>query len=94
MSFTDFSTGQSHAFGGRYLKLVPGEYIQYTDGFDDPILTGEMIVTVTLKSVSCGTEVNIEQKGIPELIPLEMCYLGWQESLLQLANLVEPKISG
>ena len=94
MSFTDFSTGKSHAFGGRYLKLVPGEYLQYTDGFDDPNLPGEMIVTVTLKPVSCGTEINIEQKGIPELIPLEICYLGWQESLLQLANLVEPTISG
>ena len=94
MSFANFSTGQSHSFGGRYLKLVPGEYLQYTDGFDDPNLPGEMIVTVTLKPVSCGTEVNIEQKGIPELIPLEMCYLGWQESLLQLANLVEPTISG
>lgn len=94
MSFENFSTGQSHSFGGLYQKLVPGELIQYTDKFDDPNLPGEMQVTVTLKAVSCGTEVNIEQSGIPEMIPLEMCHLGWQESLVQLANLVEPEIPG
>lgn len=92
MSFENFSTKQSHSFGGRYQKLIPGELIQYTDGFDDPNLPGEMLVTVKLKAVSCGTEVNIEQSGIPEVIPVEMCYLGWQESLAQLANLVEPEI--
>lgn len=94
MSFENFSTGQGHSFGGRYQKLVPGELIQYTDSFDDPNFPGEMLVTVTLKAVSCGTEVNIEQSGIPEIIPVEMCYLGWQESLVQLANLVEPEIPG
>jgi uncharacterized protein YndB with AHSA1/START domain len=94
MSFENFSTGNSHSFGGEYRKLVPGELIQYTDKFDDPHLPGEMLVTVTLKAVSCGTEINIEQSGIPEIIPAEMCYLGWQESLLQLANLVEPEIPG
>jgi uncharacterized protein YndB with AHSA1/START domain len=94
MSFESFSTGQSHSFGGQYQKLVPGELVQYTDKFDDPNLPGEMLVTVSLRSVSCGTEVNVEQSGIPEVIPLEMCYLGWQESLVQLANLVEPEISG
>jgi uncharacterized protein YndB with AHSA1/START domain len=92
MSFENFSTGQGHSFGGQYQKLVPGELIQYTDRFDDPNLPGDMLVTVTLKPVSCGTEVNIEQSGIPEIIPVEMCYLGWQESLVQLANLVEPEI--
>jgi uncharacterized protein YndB with AHSA1/START domain len=94
MSFTNFSTGNSHSFGGEYRKLVPGELIQYTDKFDDPNLPGEMHVTVTLRAVSCGTELNIEQSGIPEAIPAEMCYLGWQECLLQLANLVEPDIPG
>lgn len=92
MSFTNFSTGHSHSFGGEYKQLVPFELIQYTDKFDDPNLPGEMTVTVTLKPVVCGTEVHIEQSGIPELIPAEMCYLGWQESLAQLANLVEPDI--
>ena len=92
MSFTNFTTGHSHSFGGEYKQLVPFELIQYTDKFDDPNLPGEMTVTVTLKPVVCGTEVHIEQSGIPELIPAEMCYLGWQECLLQLANLVEPDI--
>ncbi|QNM95094.1 SRPBCC family protein [Chitinimonas koreensis] len=94
MSFENFSTGQAHSFGGQYLKLVPGELIQYTDKFDDPNLPGEILVTVTLKAVSCGTELNIEQSGLPEVIPVEMCYLGWQESLAQLATLVEPDIPG
>lgn len=94
MSFTNFSTGHSHAFGGVYQQLVPGEYLQYVDRFDDPNLPGEMTVKVTLKKVSCGTDVSIEQSGIPEMIPEEMCYLGWQESLVQLAHLVEPDISG
>jgi uncharacterized protein YndB with AHSA1/START domain len=94
MSFENFSTGHGHSFGGLYQKLVPGELIQYTDKFDDPNLPGEMQVTVTLKAVACGTDVNIEQSGIPEMIPVEMCYLGWQESLVQLANLVEPEIPG
>jgi len=94
MSFHNFSTGNGHSFGGEYKKLIPGELIQYTDKFDDPNLPGEMNVTVTLKLVLCGTDVNIEQSGIPEMIPAEMCYLGWQECLLQLANLVEPEIPG
>lgn len=94
MSFENFSTGNAHSFGGQYKKLVPGELVQYTDKFDDPNLPGEMLVTVTLKAVSCGTEINVEQAGIPEAIPVEMCYLGWQESLAQLANLVEPDIPG
>ena len=92
MSFENFTTGHGHSFGGEYLELVPGELIRYTDKFDDPNLPGEIQVTVSLKKVSCGTEVNIEQRGIPEVIPPEMCYLGWQESLVQLANLVEPEI--
>lgn len=92
MSFTNFTTSHSHSFGGEYRQLVPHELIQYTDRFDDPNLPGEMTVTITLKPVICGTEVNIEQSGIPEQIPAEMCYLGWQECLLQLANLVEPDI--
>jgi uncharacterized protein YndB with AHSA1/START domain len=94
MSFRNFGSGNSHAFGGEYLELVPNELIRYTDTFDDPNLPGVMEVTVTLKPVICGTELSIEQAGIPELIPLEMCYLGWQESLLQLATLVEPDIPG
>ncbi len=94
MSFNNFSTGQGHSFGGEYHELVPNERIRYTDKFDDPNLPGEMQVTVSLKQVSCGTEVSITQEGIPEVIPTEMCYLGWQESLAQLANLVEPNISG
>ena len=94
MSFTNFSTGNSHSFGGTYQQLIPGEFLQYTDTFDDPNLPGEMLVKITLKAVLCGTEMNIEQSGIPELIPVEMCYLGWQECLVQLANLVEPDIPG
>jgi uncharacterized protein YndB with AHSA1/START domain len=94
MSFTNFSTGNSHSFGGEYLELVPNELIRYTDKFDDPNLPGVLKVTVTLKSNSCGTDVSIVQEGIPEVIPVEMCYLGWQESLAQLANLVEPEIPG
>ena len=94
MYFTNFSTGNGHSFGGEYQQLIPGEFIQYTDRFDDPNLPGEMVVKVTLKAVVCGTDINIEQSGIPELIPVEMCYLGWQESLAQLANLVEPDIPG
>lgn len=92
MSFESFSSGQGHAFGGEYLQLVPDEFIQYTDSFDDPNLPGEILVSVTLKAVSCGTELSIEQSGLPEQIPLEVCYLGWQEALGQLANLVEPAI--
>ncbi len=93
MSFTNFTTGHSHSFGGEYVELIPYERIQYTDQFDDPKLPGEMRTTVTLKKVSCGTEVNIVQEGVPEIIPLEICYLGWQESLTQLIQLVEPEIS-
>ena len=93
MSFENFSTGHRHSFGGHYQTLVPGELIQYTDKFDDPNLAGEMQVTVKLRQVSCGTELYIEQSGIPALIPEEMCYLGWQECLVQLANLVEPDIA-
>lgn len=92
MSFTNFTTGNSHSFGGEYLELVPSGRIIYTDSFDDPNLPGAMQTTVTLTPVSCGTEVNIVQEGIPAVIPTEMCYLGWQESLEQLANLVEPEI--
>jgi uncharacterized protein YndB with AHSA1/START domain len=93
-SFTNFTTGASHSFGGKYLELVPNERIRYTDKFDDPNLPGEMIVTVSLKKVLCGTELNVMQEGVPEVIPPEMCYLGWQESLAQLAKLVEPEIPG
>jgi uncharacterized protein YndB with AHSA1/START domain len=94
MSFRNFSTGNSHSFGGEYLELVPFEKIRYVDRFDDPNLPGQMQVTVSLRQVSCGTEINIQQEGIPEVIPVEMCYLGWQESLAQLAKLVEPEIPG
>lgn len=92
MSFTNFSTGKSHSFGGRYEELKPGELIRYSDRFDDPNLPGDMRVTITLKPVSCGTEMNIAQEGIPAAIPTEFCYLGWQESLAMLAQLVEPEI--
>lgn len=92
MFFENFSTGQKHSFGGEYRELVPGELIRYTDNFDDPNLAGETLVTVSLKAVSCGTELTIVQEGLPAVIPLEMCYLGWQESLAQLAMLVEPDI--
>ena len=92
MSFENFSTGHSYSFGGEYLKLMPGELVEYTDRFDDPNLPGEMRVTVKLRAVSCGTEVSIEQAGIPELIPVESCYLGWQESLQLLAQLVQAEI--
>jgi len=92
MSFTNFSTGKSHSFGGEYLELVPHERIRYTDRFDDPNLPGEIQTTVILKKVSCGTELNIVQEGVPDVIPAEACYLGWQESLNLLAKLVEPEI--
>jgi uncharacterized protein YndB with AHSA1/START domain len=92
MSFTNFSTGKSHSFGGEYLELVPNERLRYTDRFDDPGLPGEMQTTITLKKVSCGTELNIVQEGVPGAIPAEACYLGWQESLNLLAQLVEPEI--
>ena len=94
MAFTNFGTGNGLAFGGKYLELVPNSLIRYTDRFDNPDLPGEILVTVSLRPVSCGTEVNIVQEGLPEVIPVEMCYLGWQESLAQLATLVEPKIPG
>ena len=93
MSFRNFTTGDSHSFGGQYLELVPGERLRYTDKFDDPNLPGEMQVTVALKAVSVGTEVSIVQEGIPDAIPAEACYLGWQESLRNLARLVEPEIN-
>ena len=92
MSFTNFSTGKSHSFGGEYLELVPHERIRYTDRFDDPNLPGEIRTTITLKKVSCGTELNIMQEGVPDVIPAEACYVGWQESLNLLAKLVEPEI--
>ena len=92
MSFTNFTTGSSHSFGGTYLELVPGERIRYTDAFDDPNLPGAMQVTVALKKVSCGTELEITQEGVPDVIPIEACYLGWQESLVLLAKLVEAEI--
>ena len=94
MSFTNFSSGHSHSFGGEYKELVPHSLLRYTDKFEDPNLPGELVVTVKLQPVSCGTDVNIEQTGIPAVIPVEMCYLGWQESLAQLATLVEPVIPG
>src|SRR4051794_19417369 len=94
MSFTNFTTGQSHAFGGTYTELVPNERIRYTDKFDDPNLPGEMSATITLKEVGCGTELSIVQEGVPDAIPAEMCYLGWQESLLLLAKLVEAEVNG
>ena len=94
MSFTNFSNGKGESFGGEYLELLPAQKIKYSDKFDDPNLPGEMTPTVTLTPVSCGTEISIVQEGIPAMIPLEMCYLGWQESLVQLANLVEPEIPG
>lgn len=94
MSFTNFSTGTPHSFGGEYLELVPNERLRYTEVFDDPNLPGVMTVTITLKKVSVGTELTAVQEGIPEMIPTEACYLGWQESLLNLARLVEPEIPG
>ena len=92
MSFRNFTTGDSHSFGGTYVEIVPNEKLVYTDSFDDPGLPGEMTVTVTMKAVSVGTELAIEQAGIPDIIPVEACYLGWQESLRKLAKLVEPEI--
>jgi uncharacterized protein YndB with AHSA1/START domain len=94
MSFTNFTTGHSHSFGGKYLELVPSERIRHTDVFDDPNLPGEMQTTISLKSVFCGTELSIVQEGIPEAIPPEACYLGWQDSLRLLAQLVEAEIPG
>jgi uncharacterized protein YndB with AHSA1/START domain len=94
MSFQNFSSGNGHSFGGEYIELVPNERIRYTDKFEDPNLPGVLEVTVSLMPVLCGTELNITQSGIPDAIPLEMCYLGWQESLAQLATLVEPEIPG
>ena len=93
MSFTNFTTGDSHAFGGEYIALIPHECIQYTDKFDDPNLSGDMRTTITFKPVFCGTEVYIEQIGVPEVIPVEACYLGWQESLILLAKLVEAEVT-
>src|SRR5687767_7792985 len=92
MSFTNFTTGNSHSFGGEYLELVPNERIRHTDRFDDPNLPGEIVTTITLKKVAVGTELNIVQEGVPAVIPAEACYLGWQESLILLAKLVEPEI--
>lgn len=92
MSFTNFTTGHGHSFGGEYRELIPNERIRYSDKFDDPHLPGEMETMVSLRQVSCGTELSIVQEGVPEAIPVEMCYLGWQESLAQLAHLVEPVI--
>ncbi|MCE4555571.1 SRPBCC family protein [Pelomonas cellulosilytica] len=94
MSFTNFTTGDSHGFGGRYVELVPGERLRYTATFDDPHLPGEMTTTVELRAVSCGTDVRITQDGIPEVIPVAGCMLGWQESLVQLAQVAEPEIRG
>ena len=94
MSFTNFTTGHSHSFGGEYLELVPNERIRHTDKFDDPGLPGEMRTTVSLNQVSCGTELDVIQEGIPGVIPVEACYLGWQQSLILLAQLVEAEISG
>jgi len=93
MSFRNFTTGHSHSFGGQYLELVPNERLRYTDRFEDPNLPGEIRVTVTLKGVAVGTEVNITQEGLPDILPVEACYLGWQQSLRNLARLVEPEIT-
>ena len=92
MSFTNFSTGKSHSFGGKFVEMKPNELLRYTDRFDDPNLPGEMVTTVKLREVCCGTELNVTQEGIPAMIPAEACYLGWQESLQLLAQLVEPEI--
>jgi uncharacterized protein YndB with AHSA1/START domain len=92
MSFTNFSSGKTHSFGGKYVELTPNQRIRYTDAFDDPNLPGEIQATITLKEVSCGTELNIVQEGVPDVIPAEACYLGWQESLTLLAKLVEAEI--
>ncbi len=92
MAFRNFTTGSSHSFGGTYLELVPGERLRYSDKFDNAALAGEIMTTVTLRAASCGTELNVVQEGIPEVIPQEMCYLGWQDSLDHLARLVEPEI--
>jgi uncharacterized protein YndB with AHSA1/START domain len=92
MSFRNFTTGKSHSFGGEYLELVPGQKLRYTDKFDDPNLPGEIVTTVTLREVSVGTEINVVQEGLPDVIPTEACYLGWQESLEHLKRLVEPEI--
>ena len=92
MSFTNMTSGKSHSFGGKYLEIKPNELIRYTDKFDDANLPGEMQVTVTMKKVSCGTELTVVQEGVPDVIPAEACYLGWQESLAQLVNLVDPEI--
>jgi uncharacterized protein YndB with AHSA1/START domain len=92
MSFTNFTTGHAHSFGGKYDELVPGERIRHTDNFEDANLTGGMVTTILLKKVMCGTELNVTQEGIPDAIPTEMCYLGWQDSLANLAKLVEPEI--
>jgi uncharacterized protein YndB with AHSA1/START domain len=94
MSFRNFTTGTGHTFGGQYVELVPHERLRYTDKFDDPSLAGDIVVTVTLKPVSVGTEVHIVQEGLPDVIPAEACYLGWQQSLHNLAKLVEPEIKG
>ena len=94
MAFRNFTSGNAHSFGGTYLELVPGQKLRYSDKFDDPNLPGEIMTTITLKEVSCGTEITAVQEGIPEAIPPEMCYLGWQESLEHLARLVEPEIPG
>ena len=93
MSFTNFTNGNSHSFGGKYLELVPGQRLRYTSAFDDPNLPGEMTTTVTLRKVIGGTEMHVVQEGIPAVIPVEMCYLGWQQSLVLLAQLVEPEIN-
>ena len=93
MSFRNFTTGHSHSFGGKYLELVPNERLRYTDAFDDPNLPGELTVTITLKKVMVGTEMNVVQEGIPDIIPVEACHLGWQQSLDNLAQLVEPDIT-
>jgi uncharacterized protein YndB with AHSA1/START domain len=92
MSFTNFTTGKSHSFGGTYVELTPNERIRYTDKFDDPNMPGEMQITVTLTEVMCGTDLPVVQEGVPQMIPAEMCYLGWQESLVLLAKLVEAEI--
>jgi uncharacterized protein YndB with AHSA1/START domain len=92
MSFTNFTTGHSHSFGGKYNEVKPGELLKYTDKFDDPNMPGEMQITISFRKVICGTELKISQEGIPEMIPAEMCYLGWQQSLMLLTQLVEPEI--